>query len=195
MSEHERCFLTTLLHTYENCLVEISLIEAEIMRCADKFNGAVVMLTTVPGIQQMTAISIISEIGIDLRMFPTAAQFCSLAGMCPGNNESAGKKKSTHLSRGNVHLKSVICQCAWAAARSKKNFLHEWFWRLARRRGTKKAVIALGRKLLTIIYYMFMTGEVYDEGRYDLSKQRQENLRKSRLIIEAKRLGLTVVAS
>lgn len=92
LNEHERCFLTMLLHTYENCLEEISLIEAEIMRCAEKFNGAVGMLTTIPGIQQMTAISIISEIGIELGMFPTAAQFCSWAGMCPGNNESAGKK-------------------------------------------------------------------------------------------------------
>lgn len=115
--------------------------------------------------------------------------------MCPGNNESAGKKKSTRISHGNAHLKSVVCESAWAASKCKKNYLREWFWRLSRRRGTKKGIIALGRKILIIIYYMLSTGEAYDESRFEQSRQRQDELRKHRLISEAKKLGLTVITT
>lgn len=193
MDEHDRTFLSILVSVYENSLNEIAVVENQIFACAEKFAGITHLIETIPGVQRMAAISIISEIGIDLSSFPTAAHFCSWAGLCPGNNESAGKKKSTRISHGNVHLKSIICQSAWAACKSKKNYLHDWFWKLARRRGTRKAVIALGRKMLTIIYYMLKTGEVYDEDRFELSKQHQDELRKQRLIAEAHKLGFAVV--
>ena len=126
-------------------------------------------------------------------MFPTAGHLCSWAGLCPGNNESAGKKKSTRLSKGNVHLKNVLSQCAWAATRSKKTYLRDWFWKLSRRRGMKKAVIALGRKLLTIIYHMFANGEFYDEDRYGQAKNRNEEIRRCKIIAEAQKLGLRLI--
>lgn len=194
MSEHDRRFLSMLVRNYEQCLREIEAVEAEIETCSRKFDGAITLLETIPGINRLTATTIISEIGIDLSMFPSAAHLCSWAGMVPGDNESAGKKKSTRLRKGNPHVKSVICQCAWAATKSKKNYLREWFWKLSRRRGTKKAVIALGHKLLIIIYHMLTTGEVYDENRYSEVKTRMDESKKQKLIAEAKKYGLVLVA-
>jgi len=193
LTEHERSFLSLLTRNLANCLQEIAEIEAKVMECAGQFDAAIRLVETVPGVQRLTAVTIISELGTNLRMFPTAGHLCSWAGMCPGNNESAGKKKSTRLSKGNIHLKSVLCQCAWAATRSKKTYLRDWYWKLSRRRGMKKAVIALGRKLLTIIYHMLTTGELYDEDRYGSAKNKQEEIRKNRLIAEAQKLGLKFV--
>jgi transposase len=193
LSEHQRLFLSVLVQTLEHCQQEIVEIEARIMECAAKFEGPVRLVETVPGVQRLTAITVISELGIDLRMFPTAAHLCSWAGMCPGNNESAGKKKSTRLSKGNTHLKNILCQCAWAATRCKKNYLRDWYWKLSRRIGMKKAVIALGRKILTIIYYILTSGESYDEGRYAQVKQRHDELRKNKIIAEAQKLGLKLI--
>ena len=144
---HEMEFLSMLVRTYEHSMEEIADVEAKLMVCAQKYEAAVSLIETVPGIQRITAVSIISELGTDLSMFPSAGHLCSWVGMCPGNNESAGKKKSTRILQGNSHLKSVLCQCAWAATHTKKNYLREWFFKLSRRRGMKKAVIALGTEL------------------------------------------------
>lgn len=193
MSLHERRFLAILVQTYLQCLAEIAEIERNIEDCAEKFKREITLISTIPGIQNLTAISLISEIGVDLHMFPTAAHLCSWAGMCPGSNESAGKRKSTKLKKGNPHIKSVLCQCAWASSRAKKNYLRDWFWKVSRRRGMKKAVIALGHKLLVIVYHMLTTGELYDENRYGQLRERQEEARKAKIIAEATKLGLKLV--
>lgn len=193
LSGHEQSFLALLVRNLEQCFREIVEIEEKIMECAGKFEVAICFLETVPGVQRLTAITIISELGTDLHMFPTAGHLCSWAGLCPGNNESAGKKKSTRLSKGNVHLKNVLSQCAWAATRSKKTYLRDWFWKLSRRRGMKKAVIALGRKLLTIIYHMLSNGEFYDEDRYGQAKNRNEEIRRCKIVAEAQKLGLRLI--
>lgn len=193
LSIHDCRFLSMLVHNYEQCMVEIAAVEKEIAECSKKYEAALVLLETIPGISRLSATTIVSEIGIDLHMFPSAAHLCSWAGMVPGDNMSAGKKKVTHLRKGNPYVKNVICQCAWAATKSKKNYLREWFWKLSKRRGTKKAVIALGHKLLIIIYHMLMTGEVYDENRYAEIQIRTEEAKKQRLLAEAKKYGLVLV--
>lgn len=190
MSEHERIFLSMLVRVYEHSQAEIVEIESNIIECASRFNSAVELISTIPGISQLTAVSIISELGTDLSMFPTAGHLCSWVGMCPGNNESAGKKKSTRITQGNRHLKSVLCQCAWAATHTKKNYLREWFFKLSRRRGMKKAVVALGRKMLVIIYNMLVSGECYNEQYFQEAQVKYHDIKKARLIAEAKKLGL-----
>jgi Transposase and inactivated derivatives len=195
LNAHEREFLSMLVRTYEHSLTEIEAVEAKIMECAQKYEAAVSLIESIPGIQRTTAVTIVSELGTDLSMFPTAGHLCSWVGMCPGNNESAGKKKSTRITQGNAHLKSVLCQCAWGATRSKKNYLREWFYKLSKRRGMKKAVIALGRKLLVIIYNMLTTGECYDEKHFGDAQIKYKDIRKKRLIAEAKRLGLELMSA
>lgn len=193
MNEHERDFLSMLVRVYERSQAEISEVEGKIMESARKYDSAVELISTAPGISRLAAVSIISELGTDLSMFPSAGHLCSWVGMCPGNNESAGKKKSTRITQGNSHLKNVLCQCAWAATHTKKNYLREWFFRLSRRRGMKKAVIALGRKMLVIIYNMLTTGECYDEKHFGEAQVKYDDIRKKRLIAEAKKLGLELM--
>jgi len=192
LNTHEREFLTMLVRTYKHSLTEIEAVEAKITECARKFDSAISLIETIPGIQRLTAVTIVSELGTDLSMFPTAGHLASWVGMCPGNNESAGKKKSTRITQGNKHLKCVLCQCAWGATRSKKNYLREWFYKLSRRRGMKKAVIALGRKMLIIIYNILTLGEQYDEKHFADTQIKYDEIRKKKLIAEAKRLGLEV---
>lgn len=93
---------------------------------------------TIPAVQRRASEIIISEPGVDISMFPTAGHLCKWAGLCPGDNESAKKKKTMRITKGNPGIKSVMCQCAWAATRCKKFFLRDWFYRLRARRGTKK---------------------------------------------------------
>lgn len=193
LSPHEQSFLNMLLEIYDHSLCEIAKIEAKIDLCAEKFDSAISLLETIPGVQRIGAITVISEIGTDVSMFPSAGNLCSWAGMCPVDNESAGKRKSTRLAQGNIHLKNVLCQTAWAVTRCKNTYLREWFWRLQSRRGMKKAVIALGRKLLVIIWNMLLTGEIFSEARYTETKMRMEEHQKQRLATQAKRLGLIVV--
>lgn len=195
MTAHERDFLSMLVRTYEHSLTEIAEVETKIMECAKKYDATVSLIETIPGIQHLTAITIVSELGTDLSMFPTAGHLCSWVGMCPGNNESAGKKKSARITQGNVHLKSVLCQCAWAVTRTKKNYLREWFYKLSRRRGMKRATIGLGRKMLVIIYNMLSTGECYDENRFDDAQVKYDDIRKKKLIAEAKKLGLVMASA
>ena len=195
LSEHERRFLSMLVRNFEQCQNEIAAVEQEIADYSKKYESALSLLETIPGVSRLSATTIISEIGVDLHMFPTAAHLCSWAGLVPGDNMSAGKKKSTRLRNGNPYVKSVICQCGWAAARSKKNYLRSWFWALSRRRGTKKAVIALGHKLLIIIYNMLLTGEVYDENRYAVVQSRTEEYKKQRLLAEARKYGLVLASA
>ena len=192
MDRHGRAFLFMLVRNYEQSLKEIEDVEKEIYACAQKYEPSVALLETIPGISCMTAITIVSELGTDLSMFPTSGRLCSWAGVVPGDNESAGKKKSTRLKKGNPYVKCVICQCAWEATRASKNYLREWFYRLSKRRGMKKAVIALGHKLLVIVYNILTTGETYDEDRFAEVQKRVDESKKMKLIAQARKYGLVL---
>lgn len=128
-----------------------------------------------------------------MSMFKSAEQLCAWAGMCPGNNESAGKKYSTKVLKSNPYIKNVLCQCAWAATRKRNSYFSNWYWKLKQRRGAKKAVMALGRKMLTVIYALLTTGVLYDESSFDRIKEKQDDLRKKRIISEAKKYGLQLI--
>lgn len=192
MDGHDRAFLSMLVRNYEQSLKEIEDVEREIYACAQKYEPSIALLETIPGISGMTAITMISELGTDLSMFPTSGYLCSWAGVVPGDNESAGKKKSNRLKKGNPYVKCVICQCAWAATRARKNYLREWFYRLSKRRGMKKAVIALGHKLLVIVYNILTTGEAYDESRFAEVQKRVDESKKMKLIAQARKYGLVL---
>ena len=118
---------------------------------------------TVPGISDTAAKIIVSEIGIDMSCFPSSKKICNWAGLTPQNNESAGKKKSTRVSRAGVYLKPTLVQCANAAIKSTKEpYFRNKYLKLSKRRGHKKAIIAIARMMLSCIYKMFQTGEVFN---------------------------------
>lgn len=118
------------------------------------FLAALKLLIAIPGIKQRSAENILAEIGTDMKQFPTERQFSSWAGMCPGNNVSAGRSKSGATTKGNNWLRRSLCQGAWAASRAKKSSLSGMFRRLVRRRGAQRSIVAVGHSLLTSIYHM-----------------------------------------
>lgn len=192
-SEHDRIFLSNLVRVKENCDKEIEAVERKILEYAEKYEPALSLLETIPALQRRASTIIISELGTDLSMFPTAGHLCKWAGLCPGDNESAKKKKTTRITKGNPRIKSVMCQCAWAATRCKNFFLRDWFYKLRARRGTKKALIAVARKLLAIVWHILTTGEAYSEERYEQTKKNEEERRKQKLIAQAAKLGYKLV--
>jgi transposase len=123
------------------------------------------LLQTLPGVQERSAANILAETGSDMKQFPTDKNLHSWAGVCPGNHESAGKKKSSHTTKGNPWLRSALTECAWAAAAKKGCFLKEKFWRITTKHGGKKApaVIAVAHTLLHLAYHVLSTKQPYQE--------------------------------
>ena len=151
-------------------------------------------LTTVPGIDKVVAWTLISEIGADMSPFPDAGHLASWAGLCPGNNESAGKRKSGRTRKGNRYLKRIMVQAAWAAAHTKNTFLSASFFRLARRQGTKKAAVALAHRILTIVYHIIRDGESYREYGGDFFDKLHPQKTAHRLLSRLQSLGFDVSA-
>lgn len=118
------------------------------------YEEAIKMIDEISGVGKRSAETIISEIGVDMSRFPTDAHLCSWSGLCPGNNESAGKRKSGKTNRGNKYLKSTLIQCAKAAQKNKESFFHAQYQRLVVRRGANRATVAVAHSMLIAIYHM-----------------------------------------
>ena len=142
-------------------------LESLILATAEKYLPQLNLVMTAPGIQSFAAIGIISEIGVDMSVFPTSKHLCSWAGLTPQNNESAGKKKTTRISRAGAYIKPLLVQCALNAIRAKQfPEVRNRYLALKKRRGHKKAIIAIARMLLTAIYNMLKKNEPYNPELY-----------------------------
>ena len=127
------------------------------------YENAIQFLSTIPGVKRDSAITIISEISIDMSQFSSSKRLCCWAGLTPGSNESAGKKKSVRITRAGVYLKPALIQCAHAAVKSDKSpYYKQKYERIMKRRGKKRAIIAIARMILTAIYQMLSTGEAWN---------------------------------
>jgi transposase len=130
---------------------------------AEKYTSQLSLVMSVPGIQTFSAISVIAEIGVDMSVFPSSKHLCSWAGLTPQNNESAGKKKTTRISRAGAYIKPLLVQCALCAIRAKRNpEIRNRYLSIKKRRGHKKAIIAIARMLLTAIYNILKKNEPYN---------------------------------
>ncbi|TEB05194.1 IS110 family transposase [Pelotomaculum propionicicum] len=130
---------------------------------AAPYESAIRLLCTIPGVDRTSAITVISEIGTDMSHFSSSKRLCCWAGLTPGNNESAGKKKSVRITRAGVYLKPALVQIAHAAVKSKDNpYYRIKYERIVKRRGKKRAIIAIARMILTAIYHMLSTGEIFN---------------------------------
>ena len=151
------------------------------------------LLTTITGVDKKSAEIIIAEIGADMSQFPTAAHLASWAGICPGNNESAGKRRNGKLNKGDSWLMRILIQVAYAASRTKNTYLKDKYHRIAARRGKKKASVAIGHKILSLAYYILSRGLSYQ----DLGENYLDNLNKEviekRLIKRLQKLGNRVI--
>jgi len=174
LSDHQRMFLKTLMQHYETLNQHLSEVEVLLQKDMESFESHVEQLCSIYGISTIAACAIIAEIGTDMSHFKTAEHICSWAGLSPGNNESAGKRKHAHITKGNPYVKSMLCEISWVIAGKRKTYLSGWYWRLKQKKGAKKAIIALARKLLVIIYTMFKKGTMYDESHFTSRRISQE---------------------
>lgn len=141
----------------------ITKVDACVNTMVEKYDSQIDLLCTIPGIERNSAITIFSEIGVNMGQFTSSKRLCCWAGLAPGSNESAGKKKSVRISRAGVYLKPILVQVAHAAVKDKNNPYYALkYERIAKRRGKKRAIIAIARMILTAIYSMFSTGELWN---------------------------------
>ena len=141
----------------------IALLDARLDELVAPYENHIALLCTIPGVDRKSAVTIISEIGSDVNPFSNSKRFCCWAGLTPGNNESAGKKKSVRISRAGVYLKPALVQVAHAAVKAKDSpYYRNKYERISKRRGKKRAIIAVARMILTAIYNMLKMGEIWN---------------------------------
>jgi transposase len=150
------------------------------------------MLKAVPGLDLRTSENLVAEIGFDMSKFPSAKHLGSWAGLCPGNNESAGKRKSGRITHGNKQVKAVMTEAAWASTRTKNTFYSERYHRIAARRGKKRALIAVAYSMLTTVYNILANNVTYNELGAEFVTLLIEKKRKKYLTTELTKLGYEV---
>jgi transposase len=156
------------------------------------FAPAVELLSTIPGVARRSAEVIIAETGGDMSAFPTAKHLASWAGVCPGNDESAGKRRSGKTRKGSKWLRHDLAECAKAASRTKNTYLGVQYARLRVRRGANKATVAVAHSILTTVWHMLQTGETYNDPGADYFARRDPERARKRLVAQLERLGYTV---
>ena len=167
-------------------------VTAEIDRRLAPFEATLAALDTIPGIDRVGAISIVAETGGDMSRFPSAEHLCSWAAICPGQNESAGKRRSGKTRQGNRYLRGTLVQAGLAASRSNGTALQARYHRVKRHRGHKKAVIAVGHSILAIAYYIMRDGRTYHELGADYFDKRHAERAVRRHVRQLEALGFQV---
>jgi transposase len=170
----------------------IARIDQEVEASIAPFRTAVEQVMTAPGVKSLAARTILSEIGTDMSRFPTSGHLVSWACICPRNDESAGKRRSTRIRKGSPWLKTTLVQCAWAATRTKDSYLNAQFHRIKARRGPKKAILAVAASILTAIYHMLKDGTMYQDLGPNHFDPRTKERQKNRLLKRLADLGYAV---
>lgn len=170
----------------------IEQVSQEVAERMGPFEAELVALDTIPGVGRWTAEVIIAEMGTDMSRFPSAGHLASWAGMCPGNQESAGKRKSGKTRKGSKWLRVALTEAAQAAGRGKGTYLSSQYHRLAARRGKKKAAIAVGHSILVIAYHILKDHTTYQDLGADYFDQRQPEMLQKRLVRRLEGLGFDV---
>jgi transposase len=189
---HHRFVLTELLCQIDSFDETIGRFDKEIEEYCHPFEEAVELLDTIPGVGRQAAEIIVSEIGADMTRFPSADHLASWDRVAPGNNESAGKRRSGRTRKGNQALGVALNQTAHAAARTKNTYLSAQYHRLAGRRGVKKAIVAVEHSILVIAYHLIMHHEPYRELGKDYFDKRRPEATTNRLVKRLKQMGFQV---
>ena len=190
---HHRFLLADMLEELDHIGSKIARLEQAIEEQMRPYQKAVDAWMTVPGVKQRLAWNLVAEVGPTVDAFPSAADLVSWAGICPGNNETAGKRKSGTTRNGNRWARKALCEAAWAASKTKATYLQAQFRRLAAIRGSKRAIIAVASTILTIGYHMLKQGTTYRElgGNYFDKRNLLRTTR--RLVKRLQALGHTVI--
>jgi transposase len=203
LTDHHRFMLRLYLGQYDALAAAIvqvdDAVEAAIARMDEEvaageatFGALIALLCTIPGIGPLAATVIVAEIGRDMSRFSTAGHLVAWAGLCPGQNESAGKRKSSGLRKGAPWLKTMLVQCAWAASRKKDSYYKAQFMRLRAKRGPKKAICAVAASMLTAIYHMLKDGTEHHDLGANHFDRRSAEVKVTRLVAQLTKLGYQV---
>jgi len=194
IGNHQKLMLAAQLRHIDYLDEEIGRLDEEIKRRMLPFEEDLELLDTIPGVARRTAETIAAEIGTNMDQFPSAAHLCSWAGLCPGQNESAGKRKSGKTRKGNKKLRSALVEAARAAGRTKNTYLSSQYHRIAARRGANRAAVAVAHSILMIAYYILKRRQPYIElgPNYYEERKRDTNIRQSLKILESLGLKVTV---
>jgi len=197
LTRAQRWVLGQLLDRYEElqgALAQVNEeIEREVENCRDPFVAeAVKLLDGIPGVGETVAQVMVSEMGVDMSRFASDKHLASWAGMCPGNNESAGKRKSGKTTKGSQYLRAALVQAAWAASRTKETYLAAQYQRLVKRMGKHKALVAVGHSILVMAYFVLLRKQSYQELGGDYFDRQNVEAQKARLIRKLESLGLKV---
>jgi len=189
---HQKMILTAQLNHLEFLDQQIVELDQEIEARLHPFELELELLDSIPGVGRRTAEDILAEIGTDMHRFPSSAHLASWAGMSPGNNESAGKRKSGKTTKGNKSLRATLVLAARAAAKSKNTYLYAQYRRIAARRGGNRAAVAVGHSILVMTYHMLKNRETYKELGSDYFDQRKKDSVIKNSIRRLESLGLKV---
>jgi transposase len=192
VTDHHRFMLRQHLRMIDELERSISEFDRRIEVALAPFRDDIERLTTIPGVSTTAAQVILAEIGADMSRFPTVGHLLSWAGLCPRLDESAGKRRSTRVRKGAPWLKTVLVQCAWAAARSKETYLRAQFLRLKARRGPKKAAVAVAASILVAAYHMLRDKAEYRDLGPDYFVRRDSARVAERLAQRIRELGYVV---
>ncbi|GAA2941865.1 IS110 family transposase [Glutamicibacter bergerei] len=191
-TDHHAFMMRILLRQIDELTAVIDQLTVKIDEAISPFRDACSALETIPGISRTSAQVILAEIGADMTVFPDAAHLASWAGVCPGQNESAGRSKSSHTRGGNMYLKAALGTAAMAATKRKDTFFAAKFRRLYARRGGSRALVAVEHTLIVAIWHLLATGEVFKELGPNFYAQRNESRSKIKAVKELERLGYDV---
>jgi transposase len=203
LTGHHRFMLRLYLSQYDaldKAIIEIDQevdaaiqrMDAEVEVGTATFRSRINLLTAMPGISALSATAILAETGTDMSHFSTAGHFVAWAGLCPGQNESAGKRKSSRLRKGAPWLKTMLVQCAWSAVKKKDSYYRAQFNRLKARGGAKKAICAVAASMLTAIYHMLTKGVQHQDLGADHFDRRASDIKAKRLVTQLNKLGFEV---
>ncbi len=192
LEEHHRFLLKLQLDRLERVETDLAALEQRIQEKLQPYTAQLTLLQEIPGVERTLAAVIIAELGVDMSVFQSVSQLASWAGVCPGNNESAGKRKSCRIPKGNVYLKTALVEAANSAARAKDTYLRDKFYRLKARRGYKRAAVAIAHKILVSIYHMLSQNVSYNDlGDCYLDNLNKHHLTRN-LVHRLERLGYSV---
>jgi transposase len=190
ITDHHRMMLRELTEDLEFVERKIRRLEEAIAPQTDL--EMVSRLCTIPGVDLITAWTLLAELGFDMRVFSSPKHAASWAGLCPGNHESGGKRLSNRTRKGNRWLRRALCQAAWAASRKKNCYLAAFFYRKAGKHGVRKAIVALAHRILVIAFCMLRDGTDYRDAGGDYFDRLHPDRTRNRLVRRLQRLGLDV---
>lgn len=193
MGEHQRFLVAQHLSHLDFLDSQIEQLSQEIADRLGPVEDLLERLDTIPGVGRWTAEVIVAEVGTDMSQFPTAGHLASWAGMCPGNHESAGKRRRGTTRHGSPWLRAALTEAAYAAGRGKDTYLSTRYHRLVARRGRKKATIAVGHSILIAAYHLIADGGVYQDLGSDDFAQRRAQIEQNRLVKRLEGLGHKVI--